>query len=254
MIAHAIVDSPIERDGFLLVGSSGPLRIWVNGQQVHRFRDVAGRPFVPDQDLIRIHLHQGTNELLVLSHIGIGPWRTAVLLSTPEEERILQPAKQPNRQQLATYARQHPGNAEYGRQLFFDSQKGRCAKCHSVHGEGAQVGPDLASFASKYNRDEAIESILQPSARLTQGYIPMVIATDQGKVFSGLVKNETTTHVEMINAQGKLNRIARETIEVRRPAQVSTMPEGLVDRFTAKEFSHLIEFLMSLRQTNLTSQ
>ncbi len=254
MIAHAVVDSPVERDGFLLVGSSGPLRIWVNGQQVHRFRDVAGRPFVPDQDLIRIHLHQGTNELLVLSHIGIGPWRTAVLLSTPEEEKILQQAKQPNRQQLATYARQHPGNAEYGRQLFFDRQKGRCAKCHSVHGEGAQVGPDLASFASKYNRDEAIESILQPSARLTQGYIPMVIATDQGKVFSGLVKNETTTHVEMINAQGKLNRIARETIEVRRPAQVSTMPEGLVDRFTAKEFSHLIEFLMSLRQTNLTSQ
>jgi len=250
IFAHAIVDSSVERDGFLLVGSSGPLRIWVNGQQVYRFNDVAGRRFVHDQDLIRIHLHRGENELLVLSHIGIGPWRTAVLLSTPEEERILRSTSQPNRQQLATYALQHPGDAKHGRHLFFDAQKGRCANCHSVHGEGARIGPDLASFASKYNRADAIESVLKPSARLTPGYIPVLIATDEGQVHSGLIKNETTTHIELINAEGKLRRIARQAIEVRRPAQVSTMPEGLADRFTPNEFSDLIEFLMSLRQTN----
>jgi cytochrome c2 len=41
-----------------------------------------------------------------------------------------------------------PGNAKAGRQLF---QSKRCAECHAIAGQGAQVGPDLSSVASYRN-------------------------------------------------------------------------------------------------------
>jgi len=68
----------------------------------------------------------------------------------------------------------------------------------------ADWGPCFCT--AKYDRAEAIQSILDPSARLTQGYIPVIIATNEGQVLSGLIQNETAMHVEIINANGKLIR------------------------------------------------
>src|SRR5262249_28265843 len=41
------------------------------------------------------------------------------------------------------------GDAEAGRRVFFNKQELSCLRCHKIHGEGGEVGPDLAGIGSR---------------------------------------------------------------------------------------------------------
>lgn len=61
------------------------------------------------------------------------------------------------------------GNAERGRQLF-SSASAKCDTCHKVAGTGGEAGPDLSLVAGKLDRTHLIESLLDPSALILEGY------------------------------------------------------------------------------------
>ena len=94
----------------------------------------------------------------------------------------------------------------------------------------ASVGPNLAGIARSYDKLELIRSVLEPSARIATGYQSVVIARDDGSVFTGVVRAETDATLELIDAGGKPFRVPKEEIEVRRLGNVSLMPTGLADR------------------------
>src|SRR4051794_11724918 len=56
------------------------------------------------------------------------------------------------------------GDRTAGREFFFD--KGRCASCHMVNGEGSPIGPDLSNIARELTLDQLRESLLKPDARI----------------------------------------------------------------------------------------
>ena len=58
-----------------------------------------------------------------------------------------------------------PVNLDMGRRLFFHSMTTNCSKCHRHNGRGNQLGPDLSQTAVA-NRDEVLQSLLQPSQRI----------------------------------------------------------------------------------------
>ena len=70
--------------------------------------------------------------------------------------------------------------------------------------EGGTVGPELGSIGSKYPRDELIASVLTPSAKISSGYEPEVLALADGRVFTGIVRGETADAVEVQDADAKL--------------------------------------------------
>ena len=247
VFSHTLLTATAAHRAVLSVGSSGSLRIWVNGQQVYRFRDWSGRPFAADEDLIPIRLEQGENELLVQSHVGIGTWQFSVQVSTSDQDIDPQRLALARSPLLRAYARANRGDAARGKQLFFNTGKVRCSRCHAVAGRGGQVGPDLAGFAAQFNRGEIIDSILAPSRRLANGYISVILATDSGQVLTGLVRNESAFSLELVDGEGRVVRLAKEAIEIRRPSQKSLMPAGLVDHLSDAEFADLVEFVGSLR-------
>ena len=247
VFAHTLLTAPTALRAVLSVGSSGSLRIWVNGQQVYRFRDWSGRLFAADEDLIPIRLEPGANELLVQSHVGIGTWQFSVRVSTPDQDIDPQRLALSRSPLLRAYALANRGDAARGKQLFFNTDKVRCSHCHAVAGRGGQVGPDLAGFAAQFSRAETIDSILAPSRRLANGYISVILATDSGQVLTGLVRNESGVSLELIDGEGRVVRLATEEIEIRRPSQQSLMPDGLVDHLSRTEFADLVEFIGSLR-------
>ena len=103
---------------------------------------------------------------------------------------------------LRAYALKHDGSAERGARLFTGGRGVGCAKCHAVEGKGGTVGPDLAGLAVKYDRAEIITSVLEPSRRIATGYQPVLIATTRGQVLTGLVREETADHLDLIGADG----------------------------------------------------
>ena len=246
VFAHTYVWSDVDRDATLLVGSSGSLRIWVNAQEVYRFRDWSGRVFNPEEDVIHLRLNKGRNGILIQSHDGIGPWQFAAQLSPPGHVAIRSERKT-DPTALVRFATKHSGNLQRGKQLFFNQQRLACSKCHSINGQGGQVGPDLRGFADQYNREEAIRSILTPSQRLANGFTPVILATVEGTVLTGLIRSETDQLLELINANGQINRIPKNTIDEKMNSQKSTMPDGLVDQLSAQEFTDLVTYIMSLK-------
>jgi putative heme-binding domain-containing protein len=138
------------------------------------------------------------------------------------------------------------GNAGRGKAIFTSAAAG-CALCHKVHGQGGDVGPDLSQVGGKLDRTHLIESILDPSAEITQGYYATVIETKAGRFLTGIVKSESAGDITLVDSERKAIRIPLDQIASRAVSKVSLMPVGLAEQMTPAEFVDLIAYLESLR-------
>jgi putative heme-binding domain-containing protein len=118
-----------------------------------------------------------------------------------------------------------------------------------VSGQGGLVGPELSGVGIKYPREELITSVLYPSQRISSGYEPIVIATGDGRVITGIVKSETPDAIEVEDADAKRIKIAKADVDARKPSDVSLMPNGLAEGLSPSDFADLIAYLETLKDT-----
>ena len=100
-------------------------------------------------------------------------------------------------------------------------------------GQGGDVGPDLSDVGAKLDRPYLIESVLEPSRQIVEGYRATVVATGDGRVLTGLVRGERDGTLVLVDAE------AREILLPARPGRASalgstprSMPEGLAARLS----------------------
>jgi putative membrane-bound dehydrogenase-like protein len=135
-----------------------------------------------------------------------------------------------------------------GRRVFFSPHGPNCAKCHTVHGRGGQVGPDLSVIVRTMNREKLYDSIVNPSKEVSPQYLTWVITTTGGKTHTGIIVSENGGgDVELGDAQGNVVKVPRKDIEERTPSPVSVMPQGLHQRMTPREFAEVISYLETLK-------
>jgi putative heme-binding domain-containing protein len=139
------------------------------------------------------------------------------------------------------------GDAERGRQLFFESSSLQCRTCHTVAGRGDSYGPDLSHIAAKYVREKLLESILEPSKEIDPKFVGYVVRTDQDAVYSGLLLEKTAELVVLKDAQKNEIRLSAASVKQMVAQKTSIMPEFLLQSLTASEAADLLEFLSSLR-------
>jgi putative heme-binding domain-containing protein len=145
------------------------------------------------------------------------------------------------------YALTHSGDVERGRGLFFDERLTRCVTCHRLEGKGGDVGPDLSAIGGKFGRPHLIESLLEPSRQIVEGYRTSVIALTSGRVLNGIVKEQTERQITLVDVDGKTHVIPVNATEERQESAVSLMPTGLEKALTLEQFTDLIAFLESRR-------
>ncbi len=247
-VGVANLGSDEDRSALLLAGSSGTITITVNGSVVLHTDSNAGRVYAPSSDTARITLRKGSNRIMVQSRQGIGAWSFSVQVSDRSDPGVVMRSAPKTRESLRTYARSHAGVAIRGEALFFDPNGIGCVKCHTAGRRGsARIGPDLSGLSLKYDREEIVRSVLEPSSRIASGYQPVLIARTDGTVLTGLVRGETATDIELVGPDLKPVRVSLADIDERRTADTSLMPAGLVDALSPDEFADLIAFLESLR-------
>ncbi|GIW95891.1 MAG: hypothetical protein KatS3mg110_3932 [Pirellulaceae bacterium] len=137
------------------------------------------------------------------------------------------------------------GDPERGRQLFFDERL-KCAVCHRVAGRGGSTGPDLTHVGAKLDRPHLVESLLEPSRQVLQGYETRIVETHDGRVLQGIVREESPAGLLMVDAEGREHRVAAGDIAQVRTSDVSLMPAGWQQLMTQSEFVDLVAFLESL--------
>jgi putative heme-binding domain-containing protein len=132
-----------------------------------------------------------------------------------------------------------------GRTLFVKN----CQECHTLHGFGGKVGPDLT--ASK--RDDLnflLTSIIDPSAVIEKPYIPTLITTTSGLVYNGIVKQTDENAVTLL-VPNKFVVIPRDEIETMKESKISLMPTDLLKTLTEHEVRSLIAYLSGKGQVPL---
>ncbi len=65
------------------------------------------------------------------------------------------------------------GDAEKGVAIFRYSNTAQCVRCHMVGTRGAIVGPDLTTIAKTLSREQLLEALVDPGARVAPGFGPV---------------------------------------------------------------------------------
>ena len=88
------------------------------------------------------------------------------------------------------------GNHDAGHSVYFGRQATQCYRCHNIEGDGsATAGPDLTAYGKKHTREHILESIINPNAKMAEGYATTIIITKEDSRYTGIVRGETDTHV-----------------------------------------------------------
>ena len=159
-----------------LGAGTGPLKVWLNGQQVLERKDA--RAFVPDAERFDATLVKGTNRIVM----QVSPVKGQAEFHL----RFRRKSSAADHEQLIQAALSRPGNAERGRNLFFDVAKTQCLKCHRLGEQGERIGPDLTGVGSRFARVYLIESILEPSRTIAPSYETLHVHLKDGRALSGV--------------------------------------------------------------------
>jgi putative heme-binding domain-containing protein len=138
------------------------------------------------------------------------------------------------------------GSVARGRDLFVGHPAAQCTRCHTVRNAGSDVGPNLTGVATRLTREQILESLLEPSARIAAGYGTVGITLKNGKRVDGTLKDETATHVVLLAGTPPVEqRIAKAEI-AERTNPVSAMPPiGLIVK--PRDVRDLVAYLGTLR-------
>jgi putative membrane-bound dehydrogenase-like protein len=140
------------------------------------------------------------------------------------------------------------GDPDAGRRLFDFPNSVACYRCHTVHGRGGKIGPDLSTIARSSDRKKLAESILRPAKEIAPQFASWSFVTRDGRTLSGvLVSEDREGRVRIGGADGRVTEIDASQIEERRQQTTSIMPERLTDLLTVGEFRDLVAYLATLK-------
>jgi len=135
-----------------------------------------------------------------------------------------------------------PGDAARGHGVFV-SAKAACTGCHAMAYVGGRIGPDLSKIGKIRTERDLLEAIVLPSASFVRSYEPVTVLTEDGRAFSGIVREETPTDVVIQTNVTTSERIPRDAIESIEPGSVSLMPKGYDTILSPQEIADLVAFL-----------
>jgi putative membrane-bound dehydrogenase-like protein len=136
-----------------------------------------------------------------------------------------------------------PPDIAAGRALYAKT----CQQCHILFGVGGKVGPDITG-ANRGDLNYLLENVLDPGAVIPKEYAVTLIELKNGRVITGIVREETPTAVTVVTADETLT-IPRTDIESSRPTDQSMMPDDQLKPFSDAEVRALFAYLQSPVQT-----
>jgi putative heme-binding domain-containing protein len=108
------------------------------------------------------------------------------------------------------------------------------------------VGPDLTAVATRADREQLLESLIEPSRRIAKGYETIVVETDDGRIVAGTFVAERDGELVLAPPAGGEVRVRRDTIVERAASSVSSMPP-MGQTFTPEQIADLIAYLQTLK-------
>ena len=129
-----------------------------------------------------------------------------------------------------------------GKAAFSSAQ---CILCHRYGDQGGAAGPDLTTVATRFKRQDILESITEPSKVVSEQYMNAFLKMADGSVVVGRITEETADKVMVQpNPFDKATiPVIKSQIKSRELSKISLMPEGLLNTYTQEEILDLLAYL-----------
>ncbi|MEY4484255.1 MAG: hypothetical protein RL693_1707 [Verrucomicrobiota bacterium] len=108
-----------------------------------------------------------------------------------------------------------------GKMLFATS----CATCHTFHGGGQKVGPELIG-SGRSNLDAILANVIDPNQIIGNGYEAINVLTKDDRTISGRMVEDAPGHVKLLAIGGAEQIVPRDQIAKLENTHQSMMPMG----------------------------
>jgi quinoprotein glucose dehydrogenase len=138
------------------------------------------------------------------------------------------------------------GSIQAGNFIFNRNQTAQCVRCHNSGGEGGNVGPSLKGIGSLLTREQLLQALIEPSARIAPGYGTISLKLTDGQEVSGSLISETEHEIQLKTNEAEPLRIAVSRIKSRENYP-SSMP-AMGSMLSKREIRDVVEYLASLKE------
>jgi putative heme-binding domain-containing protein len=133
------------------------------------------------------------------------------------------------------------GNGGSGYGIFFYNSTAQCVRCHAIDGNGGKVGPDLSNIGNILTRQQILEAMVDPSARLSPGFGTVKVTLTDGSEATGILMGENDKEIEIKTSDAEPLKIELSRISKRQNYPSGMPPMGLA--MSKKEIRDMVEFL-----------
>ena len=181
---------------------------------------------IPLDQLRRVSLHKNPEiDNIVRKHWGnIGPGSTEEKLATMRRYN--------------NDLRAGSGDSGAGKALF----EKHCGVCHQLFGQGNKIGPDMTN-ANRNDQAALLANIVDPSAVIRREYLNYIVVTNSGRVVTGIIAEQDAASLTILDANNQRIKVSRDEVDELREADVSLMPERLLESLTPQELRDLFAYL-----------
>jgi putative heme-binding domain-containing protein len=134
------------------------------------------------------------------------------------------------------------GSAARGEQVYAANG---CASCHTIHGRGGAIGPDLTDVGARRSPQHLRASVIEPEAEVADAFLQVRVTPRSGSHVTGVRVNEDTFSIQVRDLAGNLHSYWKADLtELQKDRGKSLMPA--YGRLASGEINDLVAYLASL--------
>jgi putative heme-binding domain-containing protein len=163
-------------------------------------------------------------------------WEVGKIYGKVREER--NPEREKVVAKMTQKLRDTQGDPIAGRAVF----RKTCSQCHTIYGEGGNVGPDLTANG-RASFEQLVSNVFDPTLAIAPAYQVTTVVTLDGRNLTGLVTEDGPQRVVLKLPGEGVETISRGNIKYAHLSKLSMMPEGLESMLDPKDLADLFAFL-----------
>ena len=136
------------------------------------------------------------------------------------------------------------GDPQRGQRIFYNNESAQCVRCHAVFEYGGNVGPGLEGVADRLSKQQLLEAVIRPSARMAPGYETVYLTLNDDSAVAGVVLERTDEALKLKIGKEDIQTIARSDIKEEETLP-SSMP-SMEEKLSRREIRDVVAFLASL--------
>jgi putative heme-binding domain-containing protein len=138
------------------------------------------------------------------------------------------------------------GDPKKGNRIFWNNSSAQCVRCHAIDDRGGNVGPRLNGVANRLSREQLLEALIEPSARIAPGFGLVTLELKKGQKINGILQQEKKDGYVM-KVGDKADTLVRKSDVANRINSPSSMPPMHL-MISRKEIRDVVSYLATLKE------